>query len=86
MNVIRRLGLDSERSFFSLFFLFYFRLGTYPQLFLSQISPWSSNPRNFSNVRPNLVKQRQNLPLEPLFLVNQLEHDFGTIKFDFSPD
>ena len=63
------------------YFYFIFRLGTYTRLFLSQISPWSSNPRNFSNVRPNLVKQRQNLPLEPLFLVNQLEHGFDNLKF-----
>ena len=26
------------------------------------------------------------LRLEALFLFNQLEQDFGTVKFDFSPD
>ena len=30
--------------------------------------------------------QRQNLRLEPLFLFNQLEQGFGTVKFDLGPD
>ena len=30
--------------------------------------------------------KRLDLRLEALFLFNQLEQDFGTVKFDFSPD
>ena len=30
--------------------------------------------------------KRLDLRLEALFLLNQLEQDFGTVKFDFSPD
>ena len=30
--------------------------------------------------------KRLDLHIEALFLFNQLEQDFGTVKFDFSPD
>ena len=30
--------------------------------------------------------KRLDLPFQELFLFNQLEQDFGTVKFDFSPD
>ena len=39
--------------------------------------------RSFIGIRPF---KRLDLCLEALFLFKQLEQDFGTVKFDFSPD
>ena len=70
MNIVHRLGSDIERSFVNLFFLFYFRPGTYPRLV-------------FSTVCPNPVKPTpKSSPRNPLS-INQLEQGFDNLKFGF---
>ena len=84
-NSFRRLDADNERSFVSLFVVFLF-LGfsaiisdrDYRAEFRSSITF-----RSFIGIRRF---KRLELRLEALFLFNQLEQDFATVKFDFSPD
>ena len=79
MNGVHSLAADNERSFVSLFVLFF-----------SMVFPWL-----FSIAIPALIlvlvylfrsfiqigwNKRLDLRLEALFLFNQLEQDFGTVK------
>ena len=84
-NGFRRLTADSERSFVSLFVRFLF-LGfsaiisdrDFRSVFRSSITF-----RSYIGIRRF---KRLEFRLETLFLFNQREQDFGTIKFDFSSD
>ena len=75
-----------ERSFISLFVSFFFFQGFSTIIFDRDFSPnlsFSLSFRSFIGIRRF---KRLEFHLEALFLFNQLEQDFGTVKFDFSPD
>ena len=84
-NGFHPLPIESERSFVSLFVSFLF-LGLFAIIldrdFWSDFR-FSLTFRSFVGIRRF---KRLDLRLEALFLFNQLEQDFGTVKFDFSPD
>ena len=85
MNGFRPLVTDNERSFVSLFVSFLF-LGFSTIIFNRDF--WSDfrfslSFRSFIGI---IWFKRLDLRLETLFLFNELEQDFGTVKFDFSPD
>ena len=86
MNVVHQLAAESECSFVSLFVGFFFFQGFSVIIFESDFSPDLSFSLSFhSFVRIRRFK-RLEFRLEALFLFNQLEQYFGTVKFDFSPD
>ena len=84
-NAIHLLVTDSVRSFVSLFVSFsfsrvfrdYFSIAISAQILVLVFF------RSFIGIRQF---KRLDLRIEALFLFNQLEQDFGTVKFDFSPD
>ena len=85
MNDVHQLAADSERSFISLFVSFIFK-GFSTIIFVRDFCPdlrFSLSFRSFIQIGWN---KRLDLRLETLLLFNQLEQDFGTVKFDFSPD
>ena len=84
-NGVHPLAVDSERSFVSLFVSFLY-LGFSAIIFdrdFRSIFRFSISFRSFIRIRRF---KRLDLRLEALFLFNQLEKDFGIVKFDFSPD
>ena len=64
---------------FSFYFIFW--LGAYPRLFYRRLAPDLPTLVTFQLIVQIQWNQRQNLRLEPLFPVNQLEHDFDNLKF-----
>ena len=84
-NVFVRLDLVNERSFVNLFVIFLF-LGV--SAIISDRDFWSDFRFSItfhSFIGTSQIK-RLEFRLETLFLFNQLEQDFGTIKFDLGPD
>ena len=81
-NAVRPLAADRERSFVSLFVSFSFSVVIFYRDFCPDLS-FSLSFRSFIGIRRF---KRLDLRLETLYLFNQLEQDFGTVKFDFSPD
>ena len=85
MNVVHLLAADSEHSFVSLFISFSFSRVfaiIFYHDFLSDFR-FSLSFRSFIGIRRF---KHLDLRLEALFPLNQLEQDFGIVKFDFSPD
>ena len=83
-NGFHPLPADSERSFVSLFVSFF--PGFFAIIFDRDFWPdfcFSLSFRSFIGIRRF---KRLDLRLAALFLFNQLEQDFVTVKFDFSPD
>ena len=84
-NGVHSLAIDNERLFVSLFVSFLF-LGFSTIISdrdFRSIFRFSLSLRSFIGIRRF---KRLEFRLETLFLFNQLEQDFGTVKFDFSPD
>ena len=84
-NGFHPLAADSEHSFVSLFISFLFT-GFFAIIFDNDFCPvcrFSLSFRSFIGIRRF---KRLEFHLEALFLFNQLEQDFATVKFDLSPD
>ena len=84
MSGFRPLATDNERSIISIFVCFSFSRIFFAIIFDRDF--WSDFRfslicRSFIGIRRF---KRLDLRLETLFLFNQLEQDFGTVKFDFS--
>ena len=82
-NGFQCLAADSEHSFVSMFVSLSFSRD-FPRLFSIAISALIFV--SFRSVIGIRRFKRLDLRLEALFLFNQLEQDFGTVKFDLSPD
>ena len=83
--IFRPLVADNERSFVKLFIVFFF---SDLSVIISDRDFWSnlSFCLSFRSLVGIRRFKRLDLRVEILFLFNQLEQDFGTVKFGLSSD